>query len=127
MGRFTKFDCSKGKVKVCQDVTVDRLKEFGFTNYNKPWWYYCRILASEPSNWGPFEISLNVTIDSRTLKRVEIECLDEAFCQPFPLLCEYFLKERTYETLTPYARACADRCEEALQELVNAKILVFEE
>lgn len=118
---FTKYDCNR--IRVCPGVTVDMLKAFGFTNYHKPTWYYCHTLKADHVKGYDFDTTLNVSINAKTLARMEIEILDEAFCQPFIPLCEYYLKERTYETLNDYQKQCVEKADEILQKLIDAKIL----
>lgn len=58
-----------------KDITEERLREIGFTNYNKPVWYYSKQLGNE--------ISFNVSIPVNRTDRLKIDILDDDFLQPF--------------------------------------------
>ena len=59
-------------------LSDDEMKKLGFTSNTGKTWYFCKKVAND---WG---ISFNISINKND-KSVEIEILDEAFCQP----CDY--------------------------------------
>lgn len=54
--------------------TDEELTKYGFTNYHKPTMYWAREV-------GP-NVGFNISINRET-RKVEIDILDEDFCQPF--------------------------------------------
>lgn len=58
------------------EVTNEQIEAFGFTNYNKPTYYFMRMIDSH--------ISINISISKKT-RKVKVEVLDEHFLQPFDI------------------------------------------
>lgn len=61
--------------KINPERTEEELKEYGFTNYNKPSLYFMRML--QPG------ISFNVTVNRKDFSKSTVDVLDENFLQPF--------------------------------------------
>jgi len=53
-----------------------RMREIGFTDYYKKYWYFCKRVCTD------YPITINFTIDKKT-KECEIDILDENFLQPY--------------------------------------------
>lgn len=69
-------------IKINPKQTVESLKAYGFTNYDKPTLYMCKGLE--------LTITFNMSISIKTFK-VEIDVLDNDFCQPYDY--QYFLSK----------------------------------
>ena len=67
-----------------------------------------------------------ITIDLKNIKKSDVEILDDAFCQPSIPFVEYYLNERTFESLTPYCQEGVKKCDEYIQWLVDNKVIYFE-
>lgn len=57
-------------------LTDDQMREIGFTDYRKGYWYFCRGICRN------YDITINFTINKKTGK-CEIDILDENFLQPY--------------------------------------------
>lgn len=55
-------------------LSDEEMHEIGFTDYNKPYWYYCKTIARG--------LTFNVTIAKKS-GRIKIEVLEEACLQPY--------------------------------------------
>ena len=96
----------KQKIQTHPDLTERILTEVGFTNFNPPSFYFCRRLAED--------ITFNLTINKKNLKRFKIDVLDENFLQPFD-----------FENIhTPFAREVEKNYKEMINMLVEKKVLV---
>lgn len=62
-------------ITLAEEVTVDKLIEYGFTNRHKPRLSFGRMLSED--------VSLSVVVDVETLKITRIDVLDDDFCQPY--------------------------------------------
>jgi len=114
----TKYDFNH--VKLCEGITVEKLKEIGFTNYNpKRWTFYKSI------NEG-HGVTFNISIDSATLSQLETDILDEACLQPCIPYVYYYLGEKEYESCTPYVQRGIEKCDKIIQSLIDNKIIYFE-
>jgi len=117
----TKYDFNN--IKLCNGLNAEKLKKLGFSNY-KDSWSYCRTISSCKENYR-FHETFNITIKDNFTK-MESEILDEAFCQPFIPVCEYYMNERSFESLTPYCQEAVKKCNEHIQHLVDNNVIYFE-
>jgi len=117
----TKYNFNK--VKLCDSLNDEKLKKLGFTNYYEPHWCFCRTISR--SKTDNFSETFNLTIKENFTK-MDIDILDEAFCQPFVPVCKYYMNECSFESLTPYCQEAVKKCDEYIQFLVNNNVIYFE-
>lgn len=91
-------------------MSTDKLLEYGFTNYNEPTLYFCRMLD------GNISFNLSVTKDSMSIER--IETLDENFLQPFDYQ-SILSKDNTHK----FARKIFDKVDKVLTKLQQDGII----
>ena len=120
---YTKYNL--GKVKVCEGLTTEKLKELGFTNYNPKKWYFCRTI-SQNEKAKQFHETFNVHI-SDDLLNIEIDILDEAFLQPAYPYFHYYLEELPFEKCSPYIQEGIKKCDEYIKHLVDNGVFYFTE
>ena len=61
-----------------------QMREIGFTDCRKGYWYFCRIFKGFKSDRKfTNEISFNVSISKNNTLDLSIDILDEDFCQPY--------------------------------------------
>lgn len=63
------------RIKLKENVTVNKLLEYGFTNSNKATLYFMRMVGND--------VSFNISIDKNTLEISRIDVLDEDWLQPY--------------------------------------------
>lgn len=105
---------SKGftnKIKIADGMTKEKLLEYGFTNYNKPVLYYCRIVGHG--------ISFNLMVDIETLEIKNIDVLDEDFCQPYDYQ-SMLMRDINFRP----AQQVFDRVDKELKKLQNDGIII---
>lgn len=117
----TKYDFNH--VKLCEGITAEKLKEAGFTNHDPKWWYFCRSINEDNKR---FDVTFNVSIDSKTFTKLETDILDEACLQPCLPYVYYYLGEKEYESCTPYVQRGIKKCDDIIQSLIDNKIIYFE-
>ena len=123
----TKYNFNKQKF--CENLTEEKLKDLGFTNHYKPHWFFSRIIngkKSKKGNYGSFTDSICVIIDLNNMSKSNVEILDDAFCQPCIPLVEYYLNEKTFESLTSYCQEAVKNCDEIIKWLINNNVIYFE-
>lgn len=89
------------------------MRGIGFTDNMPDRWYYCRILVSD--KFGG--ISFNVTIP-KDGSDLDIEVLDEAFCQPYDY---QFI--RNADPSAEFAKNVFEKVEEEMKYLQDAGVL----
>lgn len=89
-----------------EDITCKELIDYGFTNFNKPYLYFMRML--QPG------ISFNITIRKKDLGKLQIDVLDENYLQPFHF----------EEIQTSFAKSVKEAYEELMADLVSDGILL---
>jgi hypothetical protein len=90
------------QININPNLTEQQLKDFGFTDYDPPYWYYCRELSNN--------ITFNITIPKFKPSAFTIELIDEDFLQPYIGKNKKIMKE----------------CMDIIQELVDVNILVLD-
>lgn len=86
-------------------MTEQELLDYGFTNYNKPYLYFARMIGKG--------ISFNVSIKKKDFSKFEIDVLDESFLQPFD-----------FENIkTPFALEVKEKYNELMAQLEKDGIL----
>lgn len=64
-------------------LSDDEMRKIGFTDYNKPHWYFSKLIKfPKDKKYKGFEISFGVTIPKNG-EELRIDVLDEDFCQPY--------------------------------------------
>lgn len=63
------------KIKLIENITVEKLLDFGFTNYSEPTLYFARMVGDD--------ISFNLSINKKTFEINRIDVLCEDFLQPY--------------------------------------------
>lgn len=97
-------------------LTDSQMEKIGFTNYNKPHWYYSRCVKF-PKKYKDFDISFSLTIP-KDGSDISIDILDEDFCQPYDY--QYMLdKDPCFESCI----IVRDFVEEQMEYLKDAGIL----
>ncbi len=89
------------QISINPNLTEQQLKDFGFTDYDPPYWYYCRKLSNN--------ITFNITILKFEPSAFIIELIDEDFLQPYIGKNKKLMKEYI----------------DIIQELVDANIFVL--
>ncbi len=117
----TKYDFNK--VKLCNGLNSEKLKKLGFSNY-KDEWIFCRTISYCKENYSLHE-TFNLYIKNN-FTEIDVDILDEAFCQPFIPVCEYYMNERAFESLTPYCQNSVKKCDEYIKWLVDNNVIYFE-
>lgn len=64
------------KYIVPEEITNEQIEKCGFTNYNKPTYYFMQMISSH--------VSVNISISKKT-RKVRIEVLDENILQPIDI------------------------------------------
>lgn len=54
-----------------------QMREIGFTDYCKKYWYFCKSVCKN------YPVTINFSINKKT-KECKIDILDENFLQPYP-------------------------------------------
>ena len=62
-------------------LSDEEMRAIGFTDYFKNTWYFCKMIKF-PKEYRGLDISFNVSIPKDN-SYIEIDVLDEAFCQPY--------------------------------------------
>ena len=125
---YTKYNFNDDKVELCEGLTTEKLKSLGFTNYNPKKWYFCRTISEATYKSGErFSETFNLSIDSKTFTKLEIDILDEAFLQPCIPYAEYYLSEKAFEDCTPYIQEGIKKCDEYIKFLVDNNVIRFKE
>ncbi len=125
---FTQYKLTDDNIELCKGLTAEKLKDLGFTNYNPKTWYYCRTISEATYRGGErFSESFNVRIDSETFTKLDIDLLDEAFCQPSLSYVRYYLGEIPFEDLSKYCQAGVKKCDEYIKFLIDNNIIKLKE
>lgn len=106
---------SKGftnKIKINKNMTVEKLLDYGFTNYHEPSLYFSTMIIYN-------DISFNLRVSKKTLKITDIDVLDENFMQPYDY--QAMIMDNKNHTI---ARKVFDKVDEILNKLQNDGIIV---
>ena len=93
------------KIRLAEGVTAEYLLEHGFTNHHEPTLYYCRGIMKKN-----YHVSLNISIDKKTLEIKSIDLLNDEFLQP------HVCNQMDYEQSKGY-----------INKLVKDGVLILEE
>jgi hypothetical protein len=71
--------------KINATILPDKdMRKIGFTDYCKDTWYFCRMIKfPNIRRYKGFEVSFNVSIKKSNSNDLQIDILDEAWCQPY--------------------------------------------
>jgi len=87
-------------------IDENKLREIGFTDYDKSCWYYCERLYEE--------ITFNLTIPKDKPDKWYIDVLDELLLQPYPF----------QSIKTEYARRVEKRYYEVIEKLKSLGVFI---
>ena len=94
-----------------------KMREFGFTDYAKDRWYFCRGInfkdVKKKKGLSNIDISFSVTIP-KDGSDIRIDMLDEDFCQPYDY--QYILKKHPEHKIANIAKEQVEYWMEKLQE-----------
>ncbi len=98
------------KIKISPNMTKEKLLECGFTNFNKPTLYFCKMVGDE--------ISFNLLVNDKTLEIQAIDVLDEDFLQPYDYQ-SMLMKNANFKP----AQQVFDKVDEVLNQLQSDGII----
>ena len=94
-----------------------KMREFGFTDYAKDRWYFCRGInfkgVKKKRDLNNIDISFSVTIP-KDGSDIWIDILDEDFCQPYDY--QYILKKHPEHKIANIVKEQVEYWMEKLQE-----------
>lgn len=79
----------------------EKMRQLGFTDFNKDVWYFCKCRDD-------IEISFNVFIPKNNPDDLNIEVLDEQFCQHYNY--QYILEQDPNFKVALIVKGLADNC-----------------
>lgn len=80
------------KLSLADNVTEQSLLDNGFTNFNKPYFYFSRPIIYDDK----YPVSFSITIRKKTMRISTIEIIDNEFGQP------HFCDETALRQVTKY-------------------------